>query len=88
MGGQEGWDEGTYLIKDYRNGVRLKNDSAPYDRLPVQALQHRTAERECSLHVMEDFCEKLTEYMKTIPMDSAPSHVELAGEKVDFATKE
>ena len=25
--------------------------------------------------VMEDFCEKLTEYMKTIPMDPAPSHV-------------
>ena len=25
--------------------------------------------------VMEYFCEKLTEYMKTIPMDPAPSHV-------------
>lgn len=36
--------------------------------------------------VMEDFCEKLTEYMKTIPMDPAPSNVELAGEKVDFQT--
>ena len=36
--------------------------------------------------VMEDFCEKLTEYMKTIPKDPAPSNVELAGEKVDFQT--
>ena len=36
--------------------------------------------------VMEDFCEKLTEYMKNIPMDPAHSNVELAGEKVDFQT--
>lgn len=37
-------------------------------------------------YVMEDLCEKLTEYMKSIPMDPAPSNVELAGEKVDFQT--
>ena len=36
--------------------------------------------------VMEDFCEKLTEYMKTILMEPAPSNLELAGEKVDFQT--
>ena len=36
--------------------------------------------------VMEDFCEKLTEYMKTIPIDPAPSNTELAGEKVNFQT--
>ena len=34
--------------------------------------------------LMEDFCEKLTEYMTSSPMDPAPSNVELAGEKVDF----
>lgn len=37
-------------------------------------------------YVMEYFCEKLTEYLKTLPKAPTPSNVVLDGEKVDFQT--
>lgn len=38
--------------------------------------------------VMDDFSAKLTEYLKTIPMDPEPNKVEIAGESVEFATRD
>ena len=37
---------GAEAVADARSAAR----AVPHDRLPVQALQHRTAERECGLH--------------------------------------
>ena len=69
--------------KDHKQPlVILLNERKP-ERWLTNVLPHELCHM---IGLMEDFCEKLTEYMKTIPMDPAPSNVELAGEKVDFQT--